>query len=355
MTTDPSSRRPAPTGADDVDLALVADDLAGVLDARGAARLRALRDADPAGAAAYTAHAAALSGLAALLGSEPAPELPDDVATRLEAALEREQDLRGGRGEVTGAGAVRAAGAVSGRAAVDGRAGVRPRRSPWRALAGWGAAVAGAAAVTGGLVLAVHGAGSSSVSSSAGEASAAVPLAASADTGGAAGTAPAAGTAGGASAGAASGLSRGARTPGDTPAAVTSAHEGARAFLGRPTVTTTTLTAVVRALLRSSPAVVSLTAGSPGATRESPAPTPSVGATATGGSAGRLALGPTCRPAGVARSVRVRGARAVTYAGGPAVLVVLDVPGAGSDTVRAAVVRACGGRALLARTVHLAP
>lgn len=353
MTTDPSSRRPAPTGADDVDLALVADDLAGVLDARGAARLRALRDADPAGAAAYTAHAAALSGLAALLGSEPAPELPDDVATRLEAALEREQDLRGGRGEVTGAGAVRAAGAVSGRAAVDGRAGVRPRRSPWRALAGWGAAVAGAAAVTGGLVLAVHGAGSSSVSSSAGEASAAVPLAASADTGGAAGTA--AGTAGGASAGAASGLSLGARTSGDTPAAVASVPRDARAFLGRPTVTTTTLTAVVRALLRSSPAVVSLTAGSPGATRESPAPTPSVGATATGGSAGRLALGPTCRPAGVARSVRVRGARAVTYAGGPAVLVVLDVPGAGSDTVRAAVVRACGGRALLARTVHLAP
>ncbi len=351
MTTDPSSRRPAPTGADDVDLALVADDLAGVLDARAAARLRALLDADPAAAAAYTAHAAALGGLAALLRSEPAPELPDDVATRLEAALEREQDLRGGRGASSWAGAVTGSGALSG-AAVDRRAGVRPRRNPWRALAGWGAAVAGAAAVTGGIVLAVHGAGSSSSSTaSAGEASAAVPLAASADTGGVGG---AAGTA---SAGPAPGRSLDARTRGDIPAAAASASapRDAKAYVGRPPVTAATLTAVVRDLVRSPPAVASLTTGTTGATQESPRPTPSAGATAAGGSAGGLALGAPCRPAGVARSVRVISARAVTYAGGPAVLVVLDVPGAGSGTVRAAVVRGCGSRALLDRTVHLAP
>lgn len=329
LPADPGQPVRPPGRATDVDLDLVADDRADALDPGTARALRELLGRDPAAAARYAEFAAALDGLAAVLAAEPAPVLPDAVAIRLDAALEREIDLRGDRGApVAGAGAL----AASGGARPPAR---RPGR--WRkALAGWGAAALGSAAVIGAIVAVVHGgSASSSTTSTAGSAaaaasSAAAPRAAAAATSGA-----------------------GSGAAADSPA-------DGRAQPAPTLLTARSLPAAVRALIPDPHRLVS-------AGTLMPSPAATAGASAQAKAAAPGALTPRlagCRPAGVPTSTPVLAATDVTYAHGHAILVVFagtPAPTAATPTgatptptsVRAYVVRVCGAKPLLSRTVAL--
>lgn len=311
MSETPRPGDPSFTAAD-IDLDLVADDLADALDPVDAAALRELLARDPAARARHDEFADALDGVAAVLAAQPQPVLPDEVGIRLDAALARES-------------AARAGGAAS--RSPDASAAVQPpgRSAPsrvrgWRRAFGpWAGGLLGTAAVAGGLFFALHSVGGSSNSSSS------VPRAeAAASNSQLSGTSSAAGA--------------------SAPSAAAFASPAAPA-LGAPhlagaspvAVTAGSLTSVVQALFA---------AGAGHAL-----PVDSLGPKPAGATAS--ADDDLCLPAGVPPSATIVSRDPVTFRGAPATLLVLHERGAPARVVRAEVFRGCSSAVLLTGTVTL--
>lgn len=323
MNTDgPTSAEPAdgaapgpsdPLTAADVDLVLVADDLAGALGPRRATELASLLTRDRVAADRYAEFARDLDGLALVLADAPAPPLPDDVLVRLDAALEREVASRQAD-ETAHAAAVRRL----------------ARTGPRRTLGGWAAGLGSVAALVAVVaVVAVHTGGATGSSSST---AASAPRAAAA----ASERAPDGAAAGSAAVGSPSAVA----APG--------AESGPAASAGLRTVTAATLTSVVRAVYPGPAATPARAASPAGAASPAPAASPLLPATQGG-----LGDSSGCRPAGTPMTVRLLASTPVTFAGRAAVLLVLPGDSAHPGSVRATVVAACGGPALLSRLVTL--
>jgi hypothetical protein len=286
---------------DDLDLALVADDLAGALDPERSQALHERLAADPAAAGRYAEFARMLDGVSALLANEQTPPVPDDVVRRLDAALHREVDA-----------------AAAHETALRRLQPARRRSFAARSLGGGAAGLVGVAALAGVVAVIVHGGGASSSTSSgssASVASAAAPAAAPAAGSGSSGTARAAVSA--------------APVPAQSPELESSPE----------IVTAGNLPSVVRAVFPFTQFSSSVATGGVSA----PTPLSHLG--------GAVSVSAGCRPAGVPLSVRLLAARTVRFAGRPAVLLVLAGPTDRSGAVRATVVAACGGPALLSQQV----
>lgn len=327
MSEDSVPDRPGPLTAADVDLALVAEDLAGALDPRRATDLASLLSRDRGAADRYAQFSRELDSLAVVLADHPAPPVPDDVILRLDAALQREVAARDATATAT------AAHATAAHAAVRRLTPARRRRP----VAGWAAALGAVAAVVALLTVVVHTGGATSSSSSATspltQAGPAASLRAQAGSGSAASSSIDGSSA--AQASSAGGASAAATAPEAVPAPGTT---------GRRAVTAATLASVVRAIYPAhSPGP-----RSPVTVGASPSPAASPGLAVTRSRPGEPG---GCRPAGTPARLRLLATTPVTFNGRPAVLLVLAGDPAQPGTVRAAVVRGCGGRPLLTRLV----
>lgn len=323
MSEDSVPDRPGPLTAADVDLALVAEDLAGALDPRRATDLASLLSRDRGAADRYAQFSRELDSLAVVLADHSAPPVPDDVVLRLDAAFQREVAARDATATAT----------ATAHAAVRRLTPARRRRP----VAGWAAALGAVAAVVALLTVVVHTGGATGSSSSATspltQAGPAASLRAQAGSGSAASSSIDGSSA--AQASSAGGASAAATAPEAVPAPGTT---------GRRAVTAATLASVVRAIYPAhSPGP-----RSPVTVGASPSPAASPGLAVTRSRPGEPG---GCRPAGTPARLRLLATTPVTFDGRPAVLLVLAGDPAQPGTVRAAVVRGCGGRPLLTRLV----
>jgi hypothetical protein len=306
---------------DDLDLALVADDLAGALDPERSQALHERLAADPAAAGRYAEFARMLDGVSALLANEQTPPVPDDVVRRLDAAFAREVDTAAAHGKALA------------RLKPDPRRTFRGRVLGGRSVGGWGAGLIGAAAIAGVVAVVVHGGGGSSnaTSSSAGASKVSSGSSAGRAAAPAAEPSPAATRGVGAS-------TSGPSTAGPAKPMLSPAASG-----GSVVVTAANLAAVVRSVYPLRAFAGSSSAAQGGG------PTHAVDRLGTA-----VAVPATCRPADVPGSVPLLAAELVRFAGRPAVLLVLAEPTNRPGTVRATVVAACGGPTLLSRQVAAA-